>query len=89
MPRVLRQYKRSRGENLDRAEGHVSHVADGSADDVESPTAAGLGHWRPVALIRRRSGGVLFELRLELRLGDGSDDLIHELSVLEEKDRRN
>src|SRR6267378_67653 len=86
MARVFGNDQRGRGENLDRAMRHVSQIADGSAHQVQSPRPRG-AH-RPADAGLRWLRGVLLELLRQSRLAHEPDNLIDELPVLEEENRR-
>ena len=83
MSRILRNDKRGRGKDLDRAVGHIAQVPNGSAHQEQGARHTG-GHTRLAAgrLLRR----VLLELLRQRRLADEADDLIDQLPVLEEQD---
>src|SRR6267143_6746350 len=86
MARVFGNDQRGRGEDLDRAMRPVSQIADGSAHQVQSPRARG-AH-RPADAGLRWLGGVLLELLRQSRLAYEPDNLIDELPILEEENRR-
>ena len=97
MARILRNDKRGRGKNLDRAERHVTQISDRRADQVQS-TLRSVG-FCPLRSLRfgaqestagrRLRGCVLLELLGECRLPGEADHLIDELAVLEEQNCRN
>src|SRR4051812_1280508 len=85
--RVLRDYQRSRGKNLDRAICHVSQIPDGSAHQIQRTRARRThGSARETLWWLRR---VLLELLGQRGLACKTDHLIDQLAVLEKKDGGN